>query len=287
VTLDADDLEDLAPDDSRPPSLQIANVLRAAILTRRIAPGERLPSQNDLTERYGVARETIKAALRILRDERLIITRQGSGAFVRSQTERPVGLRPHIEAAFERTHVSVDFAGFSGETLHGALAEPLDQIRAGRLTPESIAVRILLPDLGQPAAVPSRSDRPGDDPAVRERAERISRRHTEAITESVQELADLGLVRAASADIRRHGTAALFKVYILNNDDAFFGFYPVVKHTVTIAKNTVPIYDVLGKDVPLFHFSTSNEDEMANQYVQQARGWFDSVWNTIAREYQP
>jgi len=287
VTLDADDLEDLAPDDPRPPSLQIANVLRAAILTRRFAPGERLPSQNDLTERYGVARETVKAALRILRDERLVVTRQGSGAFVRSQTERPVGLRPHIEAAFERTHVSVDFAGFSGETLHGALTEPLDKIRAGRLTPESIAIRILLPDLSQPAAVPSRTDTPDDDPTVRERAERISRRHTEAIIESVQELADLGLVRSASGDVRRHGTAALFKVYILNNEDAFFGFYPVVKHTVTIAKNTVPIYDVLGKDVPLFHFATSDEDEMANQYVQQARGWFDSVWNTIAREYQP
>jgi len=287
VTLDADDLDDLAPDDPRPPSLQIANVLRAAILTRRIAPGERLPSQNDLTERYGVARETVKAALRILRDERLVVTRQGSGAFVRSQTERPVGLRPHIEAAFERTHVSVDFAGFSGETLHGALSEPLDKIRAGRLTPESIAIRILLPDLSQPTVVPSRTDTAEDDPAVRDRAERISRRHTEAIAESVQELAELGLVRSASADVRRHGTAALFKIYILNNEDAFFGFYPVVKHTVTIAKNPVPIYDVLGKDVPLFQFATSDEDDMANQYVQQARAWFDSVWTTIAREYQP
>ena len=287
MTLDADDLDDLAPDDPRPPSLQIANVLRAAILTRRIAPGERLPSQNELTERYGVARETVKAALRILRDERLVVTRQGSGAFVRSQTERAVGLRPHIEAAFERTHVSVDFAGFSGETLHGALSEPLDKIRAGRLTPESIAIRILLPDLSQPAAVPSRTDTAEDDPAVRERAERISRRHTEAIAESVQELAELGLVRSASADVRRHGTAALFKIYILNDEDAFFGFYPVVKHTVTIAKNPVPIYDVLGKDVPLFQFATSDEDDMANQYVQQARVWFDSVWTTIAREYQP
>ncbi|HZN71526.1 MAG TPA: winged helix-turn-helix domain-containing protein [Micromonosporaceae bacterium] len=287
MTLDADDLDDLAPDDPRPPSLQIANVLRAAILTRRIAPGERLPSQNDLTERYGVARETVKAALRILRDERLVVTRQGSGAFVRSQTERPVGLRPHIEAAFERTHVSVDFAGFSGETLHGALSEPLDKIRAGRLTPESIAIRILLPDLSQPTVVPSRTDTAEDDPAVRDRAERISRRHTEAIAESVQELAELGLVRSASADVRRHGTAALFKIYILNNEDAFFGFYPVVKHTVTIARNPVPIYDVLGKDVPLFQFATSDEDDMANQYVQQARAWFDSVWTTIAREYQP
>ena len=30
-----------------------------------------------------------------------------------------VGLRPFIEQAFTREHVTIDFAGFSGETLHG------------------------------------------------------------------------------------------------------------------------------------------------------------------------
>ena len=133
MNADADALDGLESDDPRPASQQIANVLRAAILTRRFGPGERLPSQNELTDRYGVARETVKSALRILRDERLIVTRQGSGAFVRAQTERPVGLRSHIEAAFERKHVSIDFAGFSSETLQCALSEPFDKIRAGRL----------------------------------------------------------------------------------------------------------------------------------------------------------
>lgn len=113
--------------DSRPASQQIASHLRAAILTRKYVPGERLPSQYELAERYDVARETVKTALRILRDEGLIVIRQGSGAYVRSQTERPVGLRPHLEAAFERGQVTIDFAGFSGETLHGALQEPLDR----------------------------------------------------------------------------------------------------------------------------------------------------------------
>lgn len=226
MNVDVIDLGDLEPDDPRPASQQIANVLRAAILTRRFAPGQRLPSQNELADRYGVARETVKSALRILRDERLVVTRQGSGAFVRSQTERPVALRPQIKAAFERPHVSVDFAGFSGETLHGALSEPLDKIRAGRLTPESVAIRILLPDHTTPGMVPSRVDKPNDDAAVGERAQRISRRHVEAVVESVQELGELGLVRAASAEVRQHVTAALFKVYILNNDEAFFGLYP-------------------------------------------------------------
>ena len=286
--MDARSLDDLEPDDARPASQRIANVLRAAILTRRFEPGERLPSQNELAERYSVARETVKSALRILRDERLVVSRQGSGAFVRAQTERPVGLRPHIEAAFEQPHITIDFAGFSGETLHGAIQEPLDKIRAGRLTPESIAIRILLPDLDLPAVIPSRTEPPGDDPAVRQRAARIARRHTEAISESVGELATLGLVRNAITDIRAYGTTVLSKLYILNGDEVFFGFYPVVTNTVSVEKEPVPIFDVLGKDVPLFHYVAGGEDDDAgDQFVQQARNWFDSIWTTIARDYTP
>lgn len=282
----ADRLHELEPNDPRPASQQIANLLRAAILTRRLAPGERLPSQSDLARRYGVARETVKSALRILRDERLIVSRQGSGAFVRSQADPPVGLRPHIEAAFERSHVSIDFAGFTGETLHGALQEPLDKIRAGRLTPESIAIRILLPDLSRPSAVPSRVGTRADDPAARHRTERIARRHTEAVIESVHELVQLGLVHNASAIARSHGSAVLFKLYIVNNDEVFFGFYPVTEHTVSADGGPVEVYDVLGKDVSLFHFAVGDQDDgIPSQYVAQARAWFDSVWNTIARDY--
>src|SRR3954469_8432350 len=126
-----DYLANLDPDDPRQASQQIANKLRAAILTRRLAPGEKLPSQPELAARYGVARETVKRALEALRTERLIITRQGSGAFVRAQTQRAVELRPHIEASFDRPHVSIDFAGFSGETLRDALAGALDKVRIG------------------------------------------------------------------------------------------------------------------------------------------------------------
>jgi hypothetical protein len=35
-----------------------------------------------------------------------------------------IGLRPHIERAFEQERVSLDFAGFSGETLQGVVQEP-------------------------------------------------------------------------------------------------------------------------------------------------------------------
>jgi DNA-binding GntR family transcriptional regulator len=128
-------VEPLDPDDPRPPFQQVANALRAAIRTRRFEPGEKLPSLNELSKSYGVSLMTVQKAIGVIRDEGLIISRQGKGSFVRQRTERAVGLRPHIEQAFEQSRVTIDFAGFTGETLAGAIQEPLDKIRVGRLTP--------------------------------------------------------------------------------------------------------------------------------------------------------
>lgn len=286
MTSDLDFLGGLDPDDPRQASQQIASKLRAAILTRKLAPGDRLPSQPELAARYGVARETVKRALDVLRSDRLIISRQGSGAFVRAQTQRPVELRPHIEAAFERPEVSIDFAGFSGETLRDALTEVLDKVRVGRLTPESITVRMMLSDLSVPIALPARAETRADDPAVRARADRITRRTVGAVVDQVRELADLGLVPAATAEVRVHRTAPQFKLYILNNEEAFFGFYPAVERPVTIKGESVTIFDLMGKDVPLFHHAVTDEDTSnGTQFVESARVWFDSLWNSIAREY--
>jgi len=120
------------------------------------------------------------------------------------RAERPFGLRPHIEHAFERPNVSIDFAGFSGETLHGVLQEPLYRIRGRRLTPESITIRALLPDTSSPMALPCRKDDLADDPSFRQRANMIMTRHMRCIVDSVHELAILGVVKNASAQIRVH-----------------------------------------------------------------------------------
>jgi DNA-binding GntR family transcriptional regulator len=78
----------------------VANALRDSINNGTLHPAEKLPSGSDLAERYGVARMTVQNAIRLLRDEELVVSRQGSGTFVRSRAERPVGLRPHVERAF-------------------------------------------------------------------------------------------------------------------------------------------------------------------------------------------
>lgn len=280
-------LRDLDPDDPKSPAQQIANQLRAAILTRRLAPGDKLPSQTELTDRYDVARETVKRALDLLKAEQLTISRQGSGTYVRAKTQRAVELRPHIEAAFEQPRVSIDFAGMSGETLRDAVTETLDKIRIGRYTPESIAIRVLLSDMTVPMAVPSLAATQADDPAVRERALRIVRRAADGIIDQVNELGDMGLVASATVDVRVHSASPIVKLYIINNSEVFFGFYPVVERTVTIKREPVAIYDVMGKDVPLVHYSTDDDETShGSQFVGAARQWFDSLWDTIAREYE-
>jgi DNA-binding transcriptional regulator YhcF (GntR family) len=274
----------LDPDDPRPPYQQVANALRAAILTRKLAPGEKLPSGNELARRYGVARMTVQQAIRLLRDEGLIVSRQGSGVYVRERTARAVALRPHVERAFEQPKVSIDFAGFSGETLHGVMQEPLDKIRIGQLRPESITLRILVPDTHRPWAFPCRAEDLADEPGFRERAEQISRRHTDALTETVAELADLGLVGSASAEVRVHGGTPTFKLYILNGGEAFFGFYPLTEHTVALSGQPVPMYDLMGKDVTMFHYEKGDDPSgIGAQFVEQAQAWFDSIWATISR----
>lgn len=278
----------LDPDDPRPPYKQVANALRAAILTRKFEPGERLPSGTELAATYGVARMTVQQAIRLLRDEGLVVSRQGSGVFVRERTERPVELRPHLERAFEQANVTVDFAGFSGETLAGMLQEPMDKVRIGRLTPDSITVRILVPDLGRPMLLPCLTEGLADDPRVRRRARRIQRRSVQAIADGVHELADLGLVRSASVTVRGYAATPSFKLYVINHEEVFFGFYPVVRHTARLEGERTELYDVMGRDTVLFHYAVSEDpSSTASQYVTQARAWFDSMWSAVGQDMDP
>lgn len=58
-------------------------VLRTAIVSGELAPGERLPSERELAERFGISRLTLRAALATLAAAGLISVRHGSGYTVR------------------------------------------------------------------------------------------------------------------------------------------------------------------------------------------------------------
>src|SRR4029077_608220 len=90
-----------------------------------------------------------------------------------------VGLRPFLEQAFTCEHVTIDFAGFSGETLHGVVQEPLDKIRIGLIKPVTVTIRLLLPDTSRPMVLPCRADDLTDDPDYRTRMHRLTFRHAQ------------------------------------------------------------------------------------------------------------
>ena len=55
--------------DPRPPNVQIAASIRAAILTGELEPGTRLQSGQELARFFGVARQTVQTAINALRAE--------------------------------------------------------------------------------------------------------------------------------------------------------------------------------------------------------------------------
>lgn len=170
-----------------------------------------------------------------------------------------------------------------------AMQEPLDNIRDGRLTPRSIQLRLLLSDMTAPIAIPCRAgDDPGDDPRVRARMAKTTQRYAGGLVENMRELQDLGLVEKATVEIRVHSSAPLFKLYLINHAELFFGFYPVVQHEVVLGTDRVAIFDPMGKDAQLFHHSLdSDPDSLGSLHVAEAEKWFESIWTTIARPWQP
>jgi len=61
---------------------QLRDALRAGILDGRLAPGDKLPSESELTAEHGVSRITVRQALGALQAEGLIVKLHGKGAFV-------------------------------------------------------------------------------------------------------------------------------------------------------------------------------------------------------------
>lgn len=71
--------------DGAPKYRQIYVQLRNALANREFAPGDKLPSENELVEQFGASRPTVSRALAQLESEGLVERRVGSGTYVRPQ----------------------------------------------------------------------------------------------------------------------------------------------------------------------------------------------------------
>lgn len=271
----------LDPSDPRKRYEQVAGHLRASILTGDLEPGDRLNTVAELAIEYGVSKTTIERAIDLLKAEHLVVARQGAGTFIRQPSTRPTGLRPHIEAAFESEAVTIDFIGFSGETLHGAMTECLDKVRIGRYRPRSVTVRMILPDTTRPWALPAMQDG-ADSPDFRQRHQRTIDRYTGGLTDMIDELVDHGLIDDGSVSVRVVGMPPLSKLYLINGTDAFFGWYAITHHKVRYEGKVIPVIDLMGKDTELIHFAAGQPDQVASLYLTESQRFFEDQWELVA-----
>lgn len=72
---------------SRP--ARVAEAIKQWVVEQRLAPGDRLPGEAELIERFGMAKGTIREAMRILEAQGLVKTRTGpgGGSFVHEVSE--------------------------------------------------------------------------------------------------------------------------------------------------------------------------------------------------------
>jgi len=153
---------------------QVRDVLKSQILGQNIEPGEHLPSEMELQERFGVARSVIRQALAELADEGLIRRHRGRGSVVvpprlhHRRAEQAGGLSRQLAAAGEQLRtVVVDLStGAPPEaavpTLGTADAWRIERVRFVDDEPlafmRSWVSRVLFPDLTAEAIEPSLLD---------------------------------------------------------------------------------------------------------------------------------
>lgn len=68
---------------------QLAAILRDQIRSGEFPPGRPLPSTNHLHQQYGIAKNTVVKALRLLVGEGYIVGVVGRGMYVRPESEWP------------------------------------------------------------------------------------------------------------------------------------------------------------------------------------------------------
>jgi GntR family hexuronate regulon transcriptional repressor len=90
---------------------QIARSIAAAIEDGRYAPGDRLPSEREFAEDFGVSRPTIRDAMIALEFQGLVEARQGSGVYVKAAPQISEGASERDVSALELTEARRLFEG--------------------------------------------------------------------------------------------------------------------------------------------------------------------------------
>ena len=67
---------------------QVADYVEAQIASGDLKPGQKFPDMRELAEDWGIAYQTVRRAMRELRERGLVVSRVGKGTFVQNPTAR-------------------------------------------------------------------------------------------------------------------------------------------------------------------------------------------------------
>ncbi len=118
----------LSKDTPVPLYLQMKNAIEAEIREGKYGPEERLPSERELCERFGVSRMTARQALKELERDGLVFSRVGKGTFVSE---------PKIDQQLR------NLTGFSQE-ISTRGARPSSKVLSAQIVPASAGMAAIL-----------------------------------------------------------------------------------------------------------------------------------------------
>lgn len=311
----ADGCSILAVDtDRRNGSEVVADGLRRRIRSQEFLPGQRIPTQAELSEQYGVPRGAVRRALERL-DTEGVIQREGQGSRAVVTTGpggadddgRPTAqtgddlpqlhsprsafeeLTARVKLAFHRRdEVTIDAYCLDGGTLHLALGAAAAELSVAKRTLRSLRVRVLLANPRGSLALPRNVADPDDD-RPRRRLEEAVRTYISALEQSLEMLRVRDLVPDVTLLARMAAITPTQQVFVLNGEEALTGYYHLVPRVVELDGERVDIYDLHGLDGTLNRRSLieSPRSAIVQAHVRETQRWFDAIWDHIAAPLPP
>ncbi len=113
---------------------QIKNTIQDWIVAKDFAPGERIPSENELAKMFNVSRLTVRQGISLLIQEKLLYSRRGEGTFVTHDTK--------LIDSF-----GLEFSGFMDDLLYQVSRSKtktvhIEKIKATRIIKEKLEIEV-------------------------------------------------------------------------------------------------------------------------------------------------
>lgn len=151
------------PNRSFPLYYQLENILRTRIESGEVLPGQRLPTEQELSRDYKLSRATVRQALAALVSEGLLYRKQGKGTFVteKAQQVRSVkltgftedllhqGHRPEVQVLERKRIPAPDAVAHHLHVAPGAHVVRFKRLRRAAGDVLSLVINYVLPEFGE------------------------------------------------------------------------------------------------------------------------------------------